>query len=165
MSLTRSQVERLHEERFRQIDLRPGETEPQAPRLVRWLTEPGAVGGRWPGVVCLSWIAVYAMAILLEPPAANPDAPEPLWAMLLFFTLMCALGSACIGLARRQRLGLVASVGAAGLALGAAIMCPVSGHHQAVGTWWYLQMGGFTCLAGLSLVGLTRSRGSSARAS
>lgn len=153
---TGTHLEELHDERTHWVDLRPREA--QVPRLARWLTEEGVVRGRWPLAVCVSWIAVYTMAIVLEPRPAEPSAPEPLWAVLLFMTLMGALGATCLGLARRQRLGLVASVGAAGLALGAAVMCPVSGHHTATGSWWFLQMGGFASLMGLGLVGLTRAR-------
>ncbi|MDP9402517.1 MAG: hypothetical protein M3P85_04120 [Actinomycetota bacterium] len=156
MSLTRRQLEELHDERFRRIELRP--REPEAPRLARWLSEEGVVRGRWPLAVCLSWIAVYTMAILLEPRPADATASEPLWAVLLFMTLMGALAATCLGLARRQRLGLVASVAAAGLALGAAVMCPVSGHHEATGAWWFLQMGGFASLMALGLAGLTQAR-------
>ncbi|HVE47303.1 MAG TPA: hypothetical protein VNA57_11230 [Acidimicrobiales bacterium] len=153
---TRSQLDELQQDRYRRVELRPGE--PQAPRLARWLTDEGVVPGRWPAAICLSWIAVYAMAILLEPRPADPQAAEPLWAVFLFMTLIGVLAATCVGLARRQRLGLVASVAAAGLALGAAVMCPVSGHHGSTGAWWFLQMGGFASLMGLGLVGLTRSR-------
>lgn len=153
---TRTQLDELQEEQFRRVEL--GSGRPRAPRPARWLTEEGVVPGRWPLAVCVSWIAVYAMAILLEPRPADPAAPEPLWAVLLFMTLLGALGATCLGLARRQRLGLVASVAAAGLALGAAVMCPVSGHHAEAGSWWFLQMGGFASLMGLGLVGLTRAR-------
>lgn len=153
---TRSHIDQLTEERFRRVELQP--RGPQAPRLARWLTEEGVVPGRWPLAMCLSWIAVYAMAVVLEPRAADPAAPEPLWAVLLFMTLVGVLGAAGVGLVRRQRLGLIASIGAAGLALGAAVMCPLSGHHTSTGAWWFLQMGGFASLMGAGLVGLTRSR-------
>ncbi|MEO7836923.1 MAG: hypothetical protein ABIS21_04710 [Acidimicrobiales bacterium] len=156
MSLTRRQLEELHEERFRRLDLRPAP--PTAPRLARWLTETGVVRGRWPVAVGASWIAVYTLAILLEPRSADAQASDPLWAVALFMALIGALSATGVGLARRQRLGLVASVGAAGLALGAAVMCPVSGHHEGIGSWWFLQMGGFASLMAVSLFGLTRSR-------
>lgn len=158
MSLTRSpsQLDEFPADQVHRLDLRPGE--PRPPRLGRWLTEGGVVPDHWPMALCLSWMVVYGTAILLEPRPADPQAADPLWAVLLFTALMAALGATCVGLARRQRLGLVASVGAGGLALGAAVMCPVSGHHQAIGAWWYLQMAGFTSLMALSLVGLTRSR-------
>lgn len=150
------QLNELHDDQFRRVELEPAV--PQAPRLARWLTEEGVVRGRWPLAVGLSWIAVYTMAILLEPRPTHPEAAEPLWATLLFMTLMGVLTATCVGLVRRQRLGLVASVAAAGLALGAAVMCPVSGHHAGVGAWWFLQMGGFASLMALGLAGLTRAR-------
>lgn len=153
---TRTPLEGLHNERFHRIEL--GGHRPQAPRLARWLTEEGVVRGRWPLAVWVSWVAVYTMAIVLEPRPAEPQASEPLWAALLFMTLIGALAATCIGLGRRQRLGLVAAVGAAGLALAASVMCPVSGHHQTTGAWWYLQMGGFASLMALGLAGLTRTR-------
>lgn len=158
MSLTRShsQLDDLSEDSVRHLDLRP--SEPQAPRLARWLTERDVVPRRWPLGLGLAWLAVYAMAILLEPTPADPQAADPIWAVVLFTVLMGALAATCYGLARRQRLGLVASVAAAGLALAAAVSCPVSAHHQSIGAWWFLQMAGFTALMTGSLVGLTRSR-------
>ena len=155
MSLTRDSLHQLHEERSREIRLPAGA---RRPPLGRWLTDAGVVPGRWPRALGAAWIVVFAGAALLEPPPADPDAAEPLWASLLFLALFAALGTTAAGLVRRQRAGLVASVGAAGLGLLASAMCPVSGHHAGVGAWWYLQMAGFTGLVVASLAGLRRSR-------
>jgi hypothetical protein len=48
-------------------------------------------------------------------------------------------------------------VGAGLLLLGLAVACPVSGHHEHVGAWWFAQLGAFTALTGASLAGLRRT--------
>lgn len=155
MSLTRESLHRLHDERARSVGLPAGR---RPPGLGRWLAEPGAVGRRWPRRLGLAWVAVLVGATLLEPAPADPDAAAPLWASVLFLALFAVLGVMAASLARRRRLGLVASAGAAGLGLLASALCPVSDHHSAVGAWWYLQMGGFTALVAASVAGLRRSR-------
>ena len=155
MSLTRDKLEQLHEERSREVRL---SARRRRPPLGDWLNEPGAVGPRWPAVLAVAWVVVFAAATTLEPAPADPDAPAPLWASLVFLALFGLLGVSAAALSRRQRTGLLASAGAAGLGLLASAMCPVSDHHTAVGAWWYLQMAGFTGLVGLSVAGLRRSR-------
>ena len=154
MPLTRGSLQQLHDDRLSEVDLaghRP------RPPVGRWLTEPHVVAGHWPPALAVAWVLVFAAATVLEPAPADPSAPEPLWASVLFLALFAVLGVMAAGLARRQRAGLLASVGAGGLALLGSAMCPVSGHH-AVGAWWYLQMAGFTGLVAASLAGLRRSR-------
>lgn len=153
--LTRSKVPQLHEDRLETVTLGAPR---RRPPLARWLTDEHTITGRWPRAMGLSWVVVFAAAIAVEPAPATPDAPEPVWASILFLGLLAALGAVGVGLARRQRLGLVASVAAGGMALIATVMCPVSGHHGTIGAWWYLQLVGFTGLVGASLVGLRRSR-------
>ena len=156
MSLTRDSLRQLQSERTR--TLRLGGRRPTRPPLGEWLSEPGAVGRRWPAVLAAAWVAVLAAAAALEPAPADPDAPAPLWASIVFLALFGLLGVAAGALGRRQRTGLLASAGAAGLGLFASAMCPVSDHHATVGAWWYLQMAGFTGLVALSLAGLRRAR-------
>ncbi|MGH9281649.1 MAG: hypothetical protein ACRD0S_01795, partial [Acidimicrobiales bacterium] len=100
---------------------------------------------------------VFAGAVAVEPAPAS-DGPEPLWASFLFLALMGSLGAMAAGLARGRRLGLLASVGAGGLALVGTVMCPVSDHHAGIGAWWFVQMIGFTGLIAASLAGLRRTR-------
>lgn len=155
MSLTRSQLEQLHDDRPRRVRLgEPG----RRPPVRRWLTEPGAVPGRWPGGLGVAWLVVFSAAIALEPAPAEAGASEPVWATVLFIALLAALAATWVGLAGRQRAGLVASAAAAGLALFGSAMCPVSDHHSTVGAWWYVQMGGFTGLVAASVAGLRRAR-------
>lgn len=153
--LTRSKLPQLHDDRLDEVAL----AAPAArPSLARWLTDGRVVGRRWPRALGVGWVAVFALAIAVEPAPADPNAAEPLWASILGLALIGALGAMAAGLARRQRIGLVASVVAGGLALVATTMCPASGHHAGIGAWWFVQMVGFTALVGASLVGLRRSR-------
>lgn len=153
--LTRSKLAQLHENRVEEVTLTaPG----HRPPLSRWLGEDGAVTGRWPAALGVAWVAVFAAAFALEPAPADPNAAVPAWAAVMSLAMFAALGTTAAGLGRRQRLGLVASVVAGGIALFGSVMCPVSGHHASIGAWWYLQMAGFTGLIGAGLVGLRRSR-------
>lgn len=160
MSLTRNTLQQLGDDRVRRVRLADAQ---ERPSLRRWLTEDERVGGRWPRAMGVAWLVVFSVAVAVEPSPASGDAPEPLWASLLFFGLLAALAVTAGGLARRRRLGLVASAVAAGLALIATVMCPVSGHHAGVGAWWYVQMAGFTGLVAASAAGLRRARSLSSK--
>jgi peptidoglycan/LPS O-acetylase OafA/YrhL len=154
MSLTKTTLRQLQEDRPRRVRLtQAGERRPIGPSL----TEDRALPARWARRLGLAWIVVFAVAVAVEP-APPADAPEPLWASFLFLALMGALGTMAAGLARGWRLGLMASMAAAGLALIGTVMCPVSGHHPGVGAWWGVQMIGFTGLMAASLMGLRRAR-------
>lgn len=157
MSITRTRIEQLHDDRLSELDL----DRRRVRRSLRdWLTEDGAVGRRWPRALGVGWIFVLVAAVAVEPAPSDTEASDPLWASLVFLGLLSALAVAGGALARRRRLGLVASVVAGGLALFSTVMCPVSDHHETVGAWWYLQMTGFTALIGASLAGLRRARAS-----
>ena len=153
--LTRSKLAQLHEDRVEEVTLA---APARRPPLSRWLGEHQAVTGRWPAGLGVAWVVVFGAAFALEPASSDPEAAVPVWAVAMSFAMFATLGTMAGGLGRRQRLGLVASVVAGGLALFGAVMCPVSGHHGSIGTWWYLQMAGFSGLIGASLVVLRRSR-------
>jgi hypothetical protein len=53
----------------------------------------------------------------------------------------------------QRRLGLVASLGAAGFFTAMSVACPVSGHHP-YGAWWFGQMACALGLVGLSLLAI-----------
>ncbi|HET7488030.1 MAG TPA: hypothetical protein VFJ85_08880 [Acidimicrobiales bacterium] len=152
--LTRTKVPQLHDDRVDTVALeRPARRRP----VGEWLGEQGVVTG-WPRRLGLLWVATLVAVTVIEPAPAHPDAPEPVWAGLLALALFAFLGVMGAGLARRQRLGLIASVAAGGIAIFATAMCPVSGHHESIGLWWFAQMAGFTGLVAASLVALRRTR-------
>lgn len=151
MAITRTRLRQLHREELRRV--RPlDRSGPRSadPRPVG----PSAVGGRLAGVLGGAWVAVLALALAVEPAPASGSTSEPVWAGVLAVAMVAALTATAVGLAGRQRTGLLASLAAAGLGLVGAVLCPASGHHASVGAWWYLQMGGFAALAALSVAGL-----------
>jgi len=158
MALTRHPLQDLSDETVQQVDLAPPLAARPAVDLRAWITEPAAVSRRWGQALAVAWVLVYSAAVLLEPAPADPNAADPLWAVALFMGLTAALGAMAVGLARGRRIGLVAGVAAAGLALFGAVMCPVSAHHAGIGAWWFVQMAGFVGLMGATLVALRRSR-------
>jgi hypothetical protein len=73
-------------------------------------------------------------------------------ALMLAWTAMAA------GLVARRPSGAWASFAAGVVLLGAAIACPVTGHHQGVGLWWFYQLAGAAVLIALSLRAVPRPR-------
>ena len=153
MALTERRLHQLREEEVRPVHLGGG----KRPSVSGWIARPNALPRWLPVSLALAWVAFLPLARALEPSAARAEA-APWWALLLEVAFITTLIVAAMGLARRQRMGLLASAGAAGVALTAAVMCPVSGHHVAVGAWWFAQMGGFLALGAASLAGLRASR-------
>jgi len=80
--------------------------------------------------------AVAAFCIAVEPPSANPHAPEPLVATLLGFALLIAWTGAAVVAARRRTSALRWASLVGGLSMAMTISCPLSGHHTSIGMWW-----------------------------
>ena len=155
MALTERRLDGLRDEEVRRVEL-PGGRRLSAGE---WLVRADAPPRRLPRSLALAWVVFLPLAYVLEPSPAR-RGPAPGWAVILELAFTTTIVVAGIALARRQRMGLLASAGAAGLALAASVMCPVSGHH-AIGAWWFVQMAGFAALAAVSVAGLRLFRPSS----
>jgi len=83
--------------------------------------------------------AVAAFCLAVEPPPANPNAPEPLIATLLGLALMVAWGGAAVTAGRRHASALTWASVVGGLSMAMTISCPLSGHHTGIGMWWIAQ--------------------------
>jgi hypothetical protein len=132
------------------------ETTPDAdpePRLDTraWLAE--RIDGRLAGGVAVAWLVLLQVAFALEP-ATNQA--EPIYGVVLEFTMYALLATMITGLVMQRRFGLVASLGAAGFMTALSVACPISGHH-AFGTWWYGQMACVLALVAASVVALQLS--------
>ncbi len=153
MVIAERRLRQLRREELRRVDLARWSRR----SLGQWVTRPHALP-RWMALsLAVAWVAYLPAAYALEPAPASRGA-APGWAVVLELVFTAALVATAMGLAARQRLGALASAGAAGLALVASVMCPVSGHHADAGAWWFAQMGGFLALGGLSLAGLRAAR-------
>jgi hypothetical protein len=129
------------------------ETTPDAdpePRLDTraWLAE--RIDGRLAGGIAVAWLVLLQVAFALEP-ATNQA--EPIYGVVLEFTMYALLATMITGLVMQRRFGLVASLGAAGFMTALSVACPISGHH-AFGTWWYGQMACVLALVAASVVAL-----------
>jgi peptidoglycan/LPS O-acetylase OafA/YrhL len=111
----------------------------------------------------LAWAFIFSTAAAVEPAPAHPNAPEPVAAVLLGMALMGAWAFMGVGLLGRHPMGAKASFAAGSLFLAGAIACPVTGHHQSVGLWWFYELAGAATLMALSLLALPRRSRSRAR--
>lgn len=110
----------------------------------------------WCTGLLVAWAFVFSTAAAVEPPPAHPNAPEPFAAVLLATALLGAWALMGVGLLARHPTGAKASFVAGALFLAGAIACPVTGHHQSVGLWWFYELAGAATLMALSLLALPR---------
>jgi hypothetical protein len=130
-------------------------TEP-APRsdTRSWLQEP--VSKPWAYGLLAGWWGLFLLAQALQPDAAAEHGMMAWIGAVLSVVFFGALLVAATGLVLRQRWGLVASLGAAGLLVADSIACPLTGHHQ-FGAFVVIQAVGSVALAGMSIRALRRS--------
>ena len=95
---------------------------------------------RWAWFAGLVGPVVAAFCIAVEPPPANPNAPEPLIGTLLTIGLLVAWTGAALTAVRRrpEALRWASTVGVLSVAM--TVACPLSGHHTGVGLWWVAQL-------------------------
>jgi peptidoglycan/LPS O-acetylase OafA/YrhL len=118
-----------------------------------WLRE--RIDGHVALVLGVTWLVLFQIAAALEP---TTDLPEPAFGIVLELTMWFLLAAMVTGLLMQRRLGLVASLGAAGFLTALSIACPATGHHP-YGAWWFGQMACAVGLVAASLIALRRSPG------
>src|SRR5262249_62317074 len=93
------------------------------------------------------------------PPGPPPQAEHGMLAWIgavMSVVFLGALVVTGIGLAVRQRWGLVASLGASGFLVADSIACPLTGHHE-FGAFIVVQAVASVALAGASIRALRRT--------
>ena len=110
----------------------------------------------WALALPVAWAVIFSTAVAVEPPPANPNAPEPLIGVILGMVLFAAWTAMVVGLAGRRAMGAWGSLAAGATMLAAAVACPISGHHSSVGLWWFYELAGAATLIALSLRALPR---------
>lgn len=119
---------------------------------------PTKLDARWAKLFCIGWPAAAVFMTLIEPVSnTEPSALITVVGTAMFFALVLAFGGTVVHAAQRNPSAVNWATGAALLSVIATVTCPMSGHHQAVGAWFYIQMG-------LSLSMLVASRVAAGRA-
>jgi hypothetical protein len=119
-----------------------------------WLRDRVSAG--WAYGLLAGWYGLFLVVQLIEPP---PQAEHGMLAWIgavMSVVFLGALVVTGIGLAVRQRWGLVASLGASGFLVADSIACPLSGHHE-FGAFIVVQAVASVALAGASIRALRRS--------
>jgi hypothetical protein len=112
--------------------------------------ETERISGRWPAGLTVAWIGIFTTGVILEPTPADPDAALPLIEGVLISGILLSWVVMAAGFATRRRYGVLGSLVAAVCLVGMTIACQASGHHAAVGAWWWFEVAGSTALVGLS---------------
>jgi hypothetical protein len=104
-------------------------------------------------ILAASWMAFFVATAFA--PAADAEAPTPVWAALLIGGLFLSLFGALAfsAFSRRGAFGAAVVAGCLGVAL--AVGCKATEHHG--GSWWAYELGATLALTGLAALGLRRS--------
>ena len=100
--------------------------------------------------------AITAINIAIEPLPADPNAPVPAVATILFLAYTVAVVATAVYGARRETRALPTAAAVGVLAVVLTVTCPMSGHHAGIGWWWYTQMALSAGFLGLALTGWRR---------
>jgi hypothetical protein len=119
-----------------------------------WLRDRVSAG--WAYGLLAGWYGLFLLVQVLQP---EPEAHTGMLAWIgavMSFVFLGALVVTGMGLAVRQRWGLVASLGASGFLVADSIACPLTGHHQ-FGAFIVVQAVASVALAGASIRALRRT--------
>ena len=102
-------------------------TAPKAETRV-WLRDRISAG--WSYGLLAGWYGLFLVVQLIEPPPQTETGLLAWIGAVMSVVFLGALVVTGIGLALRQRWGLVASLGTSGFLVADSIACPLTGHHQ-----------------------------------
>ncbi len=119
-----------------------------------WLQDRVSRG--WAYGLLAGWYGLFLLVQILQPEPATEHGMLAVIGAVLGVVFVGALLVTAIGLGIRQRWGLVASLGTAGLLVADSIACPLTGHHE-FGAFVVIQAVGSVALAGTSIRALRRS--------
>jgi hypothetical protein len=108
-----------------------------------------ALGGGWPLAL---WIT-----LAIQPPPTHPEAGSRILASALTLAFYSAFWVTVFLAAQRHRLAGVGGTITGGIFVTAAVLCPLSGHHE-LGPWWFGQLAIMTTMLAVSLVAAVHHR-------
>ena len=130
----------------------PPEPGPMRRPMLRGLREPLASGTG--ARLTVAWIVIFCVGVAVEPTAAE-DGSLGLVGGVVVTALMASWLGMAAGFLAGRRYGAAASLAGAVALVGMTIGCPASGHHVAIGAWWYVQLVGSSALVAGSLRALS----------
>jgi hypothetical protein len=101
----------------------------------------------------VAWLVLFPTGVALEP---TTNAPEPWWAAVAGVGLLTAMTVTFVGLARRRRWAVGASLIASSIFAAGVFACPATGHH-AFGLWWIGEFAASMALVAASGVAYLRA--------
>jgi hypothetical protein len=105
-----------------------------------------------PGWLIAGGWAVFFLVVIGFEPAPEPHMAIPLWADLVFGSLLVLLLTAAFAGRELPRIGFGAATVAGALGIAIAVACQTSGHH--IGNWWLFELGATGALFGAATTGL-----------
>ena len=105
-----------------------------------------------PGWLLAGGWAVFFLVVIGFEPASEPQMAIPLWADLVFASMLTLLFTAAFAGRQLPRLGFGAATVAGALGIAIAVACQASGHH--LGNWWLFELGATGALFGAAGTGL-----------
>jgi hypothetical protein len=106
----------------------------------------------------LAWPLLFVLMVAIAPEPADPEAVPSLLDSLVFLGFIIGLVGTTAAAFTRHASALLWSIGLGVLWVATAIACPVSGHHDAAGWQWRLELVLSGALLALSVVGWRRLR-------
>lgn len=133
------------------VDPEPDVVAPRGRRLVALLN--ARLATPWIALLVAAWVVIYGLGVTLEPPApATQESPAE---AVVISALLISWAGAITGFIQRRRYAALASTVGAVCLVVMTFGCPLSGHHEAIGAWWWFQVVGSLTLLGLSGRALT----------
>ena len=127
----------------------------RVPRTVHRIErQPHPLPDGWAWAVGAGWPVLLVTMTAVAPEPADPNAIPTVLDSALFLALIVGLVGTVVSAISHQSKALVWSTGLGVLWVATAVACPVSGHHDAVGWQWSVELAASSSLLLLSLVGL-----------
>ena len=121
------------------------------PRIER---QPHPLPSAWAWAVGAGWPLLLVAMTAVAPEPADPNAvPTALDSAMLLALIVGLLGTIAAAVSRQSK-ALLWSTGLGLAWVTTTVLCPVSGHHDAVGWQWYVDLVASSSLLLLSLIGL-----------
>ena len=123
----------------------------KVPRIER---QPRQLPCGWAWAVGVGWPLLLVAMTAVAPEPADPNAVPTIVDSAVSLALIVGLFGTIVAAVARRSQALVWSTGLGLVWVATTLACPVSGHHDAVGWQWYVDLASSSSLLLLSLIGI-----------